>query len=52
MIAVFAMKTGTYKYHFITKEVGDAQQFADVLENVVRQYPLQWFNYFDFWNEQ
>lgn len=52
MIAVFAMKTGTYKYHFITKEVGDAQQFANVLENVVRQYPLQWFNYFDFWNEQ
>ena len=52
MIAVFAMKTGTYNYHFIVKEVCDAQQFADVLESVVRQYPLQWFNYFDFWNEQ
>ncbi len=52
MIAVFAMKTGTYNYHLIMREVADAQQFAETLEKVVRQYPIQWFNYFDFWNAQ
>lgn len=51
-VAVFAMKTATYQYHLIMKEVDGAQQYADTLEEVVRQYPLQWFNFFDFWNEQ
>ncbi len=26
-----------------------AQQYASFLEKVVRQYPWQWFNFFDFW---
>ena len=26
-----------------------ADEFARVLEATVRQYPTQWFNYFDFW---
>lgn len=52
MIAIFAFKTGTYDYHIIIKEVANAQEYADTLESVVCQYPLQWFNYFDFWNEQ
>lgn len=26
-----------------------AQQYASELESVVRQYPRQWFNYFEFW---
>ncbi|RLA73398.1 MAG: hypothetical protein DRG24_00190 [Epsilonproteobacteria bacterium] len=29
-----------------------AQQYADFLEQVVREYPLQWFNFFEFWKEK
>lgn len=28
-----------------------AQQFATSMEAMVRKYPTQWFNYFDFWNQ-
>ena len=27
-----------------------AQKFAAELESIVRMYPTQWFNYYDFWN--
>jgi len=27
-------------------------RFANALEEIVRRYPDQWFNYFDFWNER
>lgn len=27
-----------------------ADAYASALEKVVRQYPTQWFNYFEFWN--
>ena len=30
---------------------GLAQQFATELEQIVRRYPEQWFNYFDFWQK-
>ena len=26
-----------------------AQQYANFLERVVREYPLQWFNFYEFW---
>ncbi len=26
-------------------------KFSNALEDVVKRYPEQWFNYFDFWNE-
>lgn len=28
-----------------------AQQYAHFLEKVVREYPWQWFNFFDFWKK-
>jgi len=28
-----------------------AQNFAENLEEIVRKYPTQWFNYFDFWKQ-
>ena len=28
-----------------------AQAFANCLTDIVRQYPHQWFNYYNFWNE-
>ena len=28
-----------------------AQQYATYMEKLLRQYPLQWYHYFDFWKE-
>ena len=56
---VFAVKTGKYRYHLnatlpITgkmkpQEIG--QLYVAALEEKVRQYPEQWFNYFNFFQE-
>jgi predicted LPLAT superfamily acyltransferase len=27
-----------------------AQLFADEVGEIVRKYPTQWFNYYEFWN--
>ena len=63
-LAVFVMKEGMKKYHIIVRKITAdaaanhraqmsqmAQSFATNLEEVVRQYPTQWFNYFDFWKQ-
>ena len=64
VLAVFVMKEGMKKYHvYVRKITCDqeankreqmsqlAQSFASQLEDVVRCYPTQWFNYFDFWKQ-
>jgi len=64
VLAVFVMKEGMKRYHAYVKEVvcdrqaGKreqmaqlAQSFAECLETIVRRYPTQWFNYFDFWKQ-
>ena len=64
MLAVFVMKEGMKKYHAYVREIQCdkhankreqmnqlAQNFATELENIVRRYPTQWFNYFDFWKQ-
>jgi predicted LPLAT superfamily acyltransferase len=64
VIAVFVMKEGMRTYRIFLKEipydknVGKreqmsllAQNFAKQLEDVVRRYPTQWFNYYDFWKQ-
>lgn len=28
-----------------------AQRFADAMEGYLRQYPYQWYNFFDFWSQ-
>lgn len=64
VLQVSVMKEG-YKHYrvFITDIANDldatqpirqrasvmAQRFADGLETIVRRYPTQWYNYFDFW---
>lgn len=54
-IAVFCMKTGLRSYKAIVSEVSGnsvsemAASFAGILEGVVRQWPDQWFNFYDFW---
>lgn len=64
MVAVFVMKEGVRKYRVFVRQLGAesdpsspsriraqamAEAFAVCLENVVRQYPTQWFNFYDFW---
>lgn len=65
VMTVFVMKESTYAYRvFVTpiplpaeaehrprreQIAAMAQAFADNLETIVRRYPTQWFNYYDFW---
>ena len=62
LLAVFNMreKGGAYRIYEYLLEVDASlparkriaalsQEFADRLEEVVRKYPHQWFNYYDFW---
>lgn len=66
VVCAFVMKRSIYSYHVIVRNlplpVDDgqsvrqraaalAQSFAAMLEGVVRQYPYQWFNYFEFWEQ-
>ncbi|WP_343306044.1 lipid A biosynthesis acyltransferase [Chitinophaga niabensis] len=60
---VFAFKETTNHYHLYATEptvyqsarqggVEKAiQDFVQVMEEKVRKYPLQWFNYYDFWSK-
>ncbi len=60
---VFAVKQSKYKYHFYgfppkiyegrgtTGAAAMLEDYVGLLEEKVRQYPAQWFNYFDFWAE-
>ncbi|MBR5028525.1 MAG: lysophospholipid acyltransferase family protein [Bacteroidales bacterium] len=65
ILALFIMKDGGTRYRgFLYPLVADkeaspmqqatdlAAQFARHLETVLRRYPNQWFNYYDFWNTQ
>jgi len=64
MVAVFVMKEGVRRYRVFVRQLGEnldpaqpsrvraesmAREFAACLESVVRQYPTQWFNFYDFW---
>ena len=51
MLAVFVMKESYKTYHAYVREIKNAQDFADNLEEIVKRYPTQWFNYFDFWKQ-
>ncbi len=55
VLAVFVMKTGmkSYKIH-VHKLYGKnpetlCQDFVEKLEKTIKQYPTQWFNFYDFW---
>jgi len=60
---VFAMKEGIMHYHFYSTPIQQYDysdkkaaishmltDFAAAMEKRVRQYPEQWYNYYDFWN--
>lgn len=55
---VYAMKEGKYYYHFTATpgkiHEGNPEElqkkYVALLEQQVQKYPLQWFNYYDFWD--
>ena len=59
---VFAVKESKLHYHFFASKIKDYSTFAknevikemlndyaEEMENKVKQYPEQWFNYYNFW---
>lgn len=61
---VFAMKESRYHYHFYATPIQQydfrdkqssmllmAKDFATAMETQVRNYPEQWYNYYDFWRK-
>ncbi len=59
---VFAMKETSLQYHFYATPIRYAgsqdketemqmmlEEFAGEMEKRIRQYPEQWYNYYDFW---
>lgn len=63
-LAAFVMKEGTRKYRIIIRRVDPAEGgtkaerigamaagYAAALGETLRRYPVQWFNFFDFWKE-
>lgn len=56
---VYVMKESNLHYHLYARiaeiKHRDAQglliSYVNNLENMLQKYPLQWFNYFDFWDD-
>ena len=64
-LVVHVMKTGTKRYKiYVTplqydkntprnRQIDElADGYVRELERIIRQYPTQWYNYFDFWNQK
>lgn len=55
VLAVFVMKTSVkaYRIHVVRIEGDNAsalcRSFAGEVEKIVKKYPTQWFNFYDFW---
>lgn len=68
MVSIYTCRIGYRRYHCIVrpmKRCGDeaggtrdermnaaAQEYADGLEQVLRKYPYQWSNFYDYWQVQ
>lgn len=56
---VYVMKEPNLHYHLYTRQAKvkhrDEKQllkeYTESVESMIIKYPLQWFNYFDFWNQ-
>jgi predicted LPLAT superfamily acyltransferase len=59
VVFVYVMKESNLHYHLYTRkatvshrdEKGLLKDYVLNLEAMLKKYPLQWFNYFDFWNQ-
>ena len=58
VVFVYVMKESNLHYHLYAREAavkhrdekGLLKAYIESVENILQRYPLQWFNYFDFWN--
>jgi predicted LPLAT superfamily acyltransferase len=58
VVFVYVMKEPNLHYHLYARmadvkqrdEKGLLKAYTASVESILRKYPLQWFNYFDFWN--
>ncbi|HOG24906.1 MAG TPA: lipid A biosynthesis (KDO)2-(lauroyl)-lipid IVA acyltransferase [Bacteroidales bacterium] len=65
MVSLYVMRERGMKYHIICKQMSVdrsqyrnsreiaralCQAYVEQLENVLKSYPHQWFNFYDFWN--
>ena len=59
VVFVYVMKEPNLHYHLYAREAtvkhrdekGLLQEYVQSVESILQKYPLQWFNYFDFWND-
>lgn len=66
VVTLFVMKEATYRYHVYIKRLDDrgddglptkkkvvalANRFTKELEVILKKYPEQWFNYYEYWHE-
>ncbi|UTN05387.1 lipid A biosynthesis acyltransferase [Flavobacterium bizetiae] len=59
VVFVYVMKESNLHYHLYAREAtvkhrdekGLLKAYIESVESMVKKYPLQWFNYFDFWNQ-
>ncbi|MEO8237051.1 MAG: lipid A biosynthesis acyltransferase [Flavobacterium sp.] len=57
VVFVYVMKEPNLHYHLYAREAtvkhrdekGLLKAYIESVENILQKYPLQWFNYFDFW---
>lgn len=55
VLTVFVVKTGTKSYRIHLHRLAEAtkealaKSYVNILEETVRQYPTQWFNFYKFW---
>jgi predicted LPLAT superfamily acyltransferase len=59
VVFVYVMKEPNLHYHLYAREAtvkhrdekGLLKEYVQSVESILEKYPLQWFNYFDFWND-
>lgn len=60
VVFVYVMKENNLHYHLYAREAkikhrdapGLLHHYCRSVENILQKYPLQWFNYYDFWKDQ
>jgi predicted LPLAT superfamily acyltransferase len=60
VVYVYVMKEKNLHYHLYARVAenfkkrdsqGILNSYVQNLESMLKRYPLQWFNYFDFWDD-
>ncbi|TPG44591.1 lipid A biosynthesis acyltransferase [Flavobacterium pectinovorum] len=59
VVFVYVMKEPNLHYHLYAREAtvkhrdekALLKEYVKSVESILQKYPLQWFNYFDFWND-